>query len=389
MRIAVFTNNYLPNPYGVTGSIESFRRELEVLGHQVFVFAPFYKDYQDNNPNVFRYPSIDIEFKFKFPLAVPYSKKIDKILEKLDPDVIHAQHPNLLGTAARKWAKKKKIPLIFTWHTLYDRYAHFAKIIPQKIAGKWIIKKAVKYANACDQIIIPTESVRPIIRKWGVINPDITAIPTGVEESVFANPDKNIVRKKYHISEDEILLLLISRLTEEKNISFLFEAVAPILKNDAKTKFLVAGDGYLVPELKKMARRKNLEKRIIFAGIIPRVELKNYFSAGDIFVYASKSETQGMAVSEAMYMGLPIVAVEAPGVSSLVENNISGLLVCEDNKEFQKSVGKLIDNSELRKKMGAESARVAREKYTGKVCAQKMLAVYEKAIREKSLRRNS
>jgi 1,2-diacylglycerol 3-alpha-glucosyltransferase len=135
MRIAIFTNNYLPNPYGVAGSVESFRKVFEKLGHDVFIFAPRWKGYQDENPNVFRYPSIETNVKIKFSFAIPFSLKISKVLEKLDLDIIHSQHPNLMGSAAMHWAKKKNIPLVFTWHTLYDQYAHFAPFIPKRIAA--------------------------------------------------------------------------------------------------------------------------------------------------------------------------------------------------------------------------------------------------------------
>lgn len=382
MKIGIFTNNYLPNPYGVTGSVESFRRELETLGHQVFIFAPSWRGYQDQNPHVFRYPSVDIEIKFRFPLAIPYSRKIDKIIASLDFDIIHAQHPNLLGTAAAKWAKKKQIPLVFTWHTLYDRYTNFVPFLPRKMAASWIINKAVNYANACDQVIIPTESIQPVIQKWGVTNRNITAIATGVDEENFKNLEKNIVRKKYGIAENEILLLLVSRLTEEKNVEFLADAVRPLLKDDIRVKFLVVGGGYLMDKLQAKAAADGLVGQMIFTGEIQRNKIGNYFAAGDIFVYASKSETQGMIITEAMYAGLPIVAVRAPGISSIVEDGSNGMLVSEDEPEFQTAVAKLIDESELRKKMGAQSARLAREKYTSRISAQKMLQVYEKAIRE-------
>ena len=125
MNIAIFTNNYLPNPYGVAGSIESFRRQFEKNGHQVYIFAPFSKGYTDKNPRVFRYLSVDLKYKISFPLPIAYSKKISQTLKNLDLDIIHSQHPNLLGTAAMKWARRKNIPLVFTWHTLYDRYTNY------------------------------------------------------------------------------------------------------------------------------------------------------------------------------------------------------------------------------------------------------------------------
>jgi glycosyltransferase involved in cell wall biosynthesis len=385
MKIGIFTNNYLPNPYGVTGSIESFRKQLECRGHTVYIFAPKYKNYIDENIHVFRYPSIDFKYKISFPLAIPYSKKMDKIISGLDLDIIHSQHPNLLGSAAKKWAKKKNIPLCFTWHTLYDKYAHFIPLIPEKISGAWAIKNAAKYADRSDAVIIPTESIRSIIQNWGVANKNIIAIPTGVEEEFYQNPDRNIVRNKFGVKDDEILLLLISRLTEEKNVEFLFRSVLKILENNLKVKFLVSGDGYLVPKLKKMIADNNLEDKVFFEGIVKKEELKNYYAAGDIFVYASKSETQGMIVSEAMYCGLPIVAVKATGIESLVENNQNGFLVSESEEEFSSAVQKLIADPELRKNFAEKSKKLAQEKYTDKICAQNLLEVYQKMISENKM----
>jgi glycosyltransferase involved in cell wall biosynthesis len=382
MRIAFFTNNYLPNVYGVPMSVETLRKEFESRGHEVFIFAPNYYDYQDANKNVFRYPSVDINIKFRLPLGIPYSSKMDKILENLDLDIIHSQHPNLLGSAAMKWAKEKNIPLVFTWHTLYDQYTNFVPFLPAKLTAKWVIKNAVKYANGADVVVVPTESVTPIIQKWGVEN-KIIPIATGVVEEEFLNANKNEIRSKYGIKENETLLLLVSRLTAEKNINFVFDAVAEILKKDANAKFMLVGDGYLLPELKIKAKSENLEERIIFAGIIERENIKNHYAAGDIFVYASKSETQGMIITEAMYMGLPIVAVKATGIESLVENNVNGILTSEDKNEFILAVKNLIEKRDLRERMSLESARIVREKYTSKICAEKMLTVYNEAIKNK------
>src|SRR4030042_3567799 len=213
MRIAIFTNNYLPNPCGVSGSVESFRKEFDRMGHEAYIFAPRWKRYEDENPRVFRYPSINIEIKkIKYPLPFPYSREISKILESLDLDVVHSQHPNLLGSAAARWARRKNIPLVFTWHTLYDQYAHFVPFVPRRWAAWWAIRNARNYANRCDQIIVPTPSVGEIIKKWGVTNKNIAAIPTGVEENQFAVPECMSIRDKYGIKDNEILLFVMTRL---------------------------------------------------------------------------------------------------------------------------------------------------------------------------------
>lgn len=377
MKIAIFTNNYLPNPYGVSGSVESFRKEFERLGHEIYIFAPRWKGYKDENPRVFRYPSIETNIKIKFPIAVPYSGKISKILENIDLDVIHSQHPNLLGSAAARWAKKKKIPLVFTWHTLYDQYAHFFPLVPQKLAAWLAIRNARNYANKCDAVITPTPSVKDIIKKWGVTNKNIFAIPTGVEEEQFADPDRASVRKKYNIADDEILLFVMTRLTAEKNMEFLTDVAIGILKKNKETKLMICGDGDLKDRLFEKVENAGLGDKVIFVGIVSDSEKKNYYAAGDIFVYASKSETQGMVLTEAMYSGLPIVAVRATGVKDIVEDGQAGFLVRETKKEFADAVQRLIDDADLRRKFGEEAKRVAQSKYTSSVCAENMLKVYE------------
>ncbi len=388
MRIAIFTNNYLPNPYGVAGSVESFRREFERLGHEVYIFAPRWKGYEDSNPRVFRYPSVETNVKIKFPLAIPYSFEILKLLKNLKLDVIHSQHPNLLGSAARRWAKKKNIPLVFTWHTLYDQYAHFVPFVPKKVAAWLAIRNARNYANRCDAVVVPTPSVAKIIKGWGVTNESITAVPTGVEEAEFAHADGKSIREKYGIADDEILLFVMTRFTAEKNMEFLFDCALEILSGNERVKFMANGEGYLEKKLRAKVAEKGLEKKVIFVGNVGSNLKKDYYAAGDIFIYTSKSETQGMVLTEAMYSGLPIVAVRATGVCDIVEDgplrrsfseaSRTGFLVSEDKKEFSEAVQKLIDDEDLRKKFGEEAKRVAREKYTSSVCAKKMLEVYEK-----------
>jgi glycosyltransferase involved in cell wall biosynthesis len=380
MKIGVFTNNYLPNPYGVANSIESFRKKLEAWGHPVFIFAPAWKNYQDENPKVFRYPSINTNFKFKFPLPLGYSRKINDLLEKVELDIIHSQHPNLLGTAALKWAKKKKIPLVFTWHTLYDRYTNFVPFLPSAWVSRWTIKNAVKYANQADLVIAPTESIIEILRNWGVRSPIMT-VASGVEEALFQNPQREETREKLNIKKEEILIILVSRLTEEKNVDFIFRALKDLLKKNDQIKFLVVGDGYLLPDLKKLAEKEELIKKIIFSGLIKKEELKNYLAAGDIYVSASQSETQGMSLSEAMYLGLPVIAVSATGTNSLVKNGENGILVSENEKEFSQAVEKLVKDKDLREKMSLASAKIAKENFTDEICAQKMLKIYESLIK--------
>lgn len=382
MNIAIFTNNYLPNPYGVTTSIESFRIELEKLGHRVYIFAPGYEGYRDKNKHVFRYPSVDMNYKIRFPLPIPYSRRISKKIEKLKIDIIHSQHPNLLGSVAWCWAKKKNIPIVFTWHTVYDKYTHYTPLLPQKFATNWIIKNSVKYANKVDKVIVPTQSVKEIIGRWGFKNEDIEIIPTGVDEDNFKGADGNNLRDSLGIEKEKKIILSISRLTEEKNVIFLVREVIVVLKNNPNTVFVLGGDGYLKSELVKIINESGVGEQVFFSGLIERTEVKNYMEMADIFVYASKSETQGTIITEAMYMGLPIVAMDSSGVSDLIENNKTGILVYDKKDVFSDKIEEILLDQERLKFLGESAYEEARKKYTAKVCSLKMLGIYAELIKK-------
>ncbi len=382
MRIGIFTNNYLPNPYGISTSVDGFRRALEREGHIIYIFAPHWSDQQKEkvDDHVFRYPSFKAPTKINFSLVVPHSSRIDKIIKDLNFDIIHAQHPNLLGSVGKKWATKKKIPLIFTWHSLYDRYAHYVPFVPEKISGQWAMRNAVDFANDSDHVIVPTLSVKKTIKENGVTHNRISIVPSGVDEKLFANPHGARIRKKYNISEEKIILGTISRLTEEKNVLFLASAVAEILQKNKNCIFVCCGEGDLRNKMEEIFANRNVSKHVIFVGKIARENVKDYLGAFDVFVYASTSETQGTIVTENMYIGKPIVAVAENGVGDLVESGVNGLSTKEDKKEFVQALQKIVDDSELRKKLGQNAKKLAKEKYTTTVCAKKLLEVYYKTI---------
>ncbi|HFC00439.1 MAG TPA: glycosyltransferase, partial [Phaeodactylibacter sp.] len=173
--------------------------------------------------------------------------------------------------------------------------------------------------------------------------------------------------------------LSISRLTEEKNVVLLLKMVASILRKRKDAIFVLGGDGYLLKKLKKETKNLGVSKKVIFPGMIKKSEVKDYFAMTDVFVYASQSETQGMIISEAMFAGLPVVALDANGVRDLVLNGETGRLVFE-NKQFGKELRKILDNNDLQKKFSQKAKERAERKYTDRACALKMLDVYKKLL---------
>ncbi len=386
MHIGIFTNNYLPNPYGVSASVEGFRKGLIAAGHRVSVFAPTwhgqkYTDAQD----VYRYPSLAVPTKVAFSLVVPYAPKLDKKIEACDFDIIHAQHPNLLGTQAHRWAKQKDIPLIFTWHSLYDRYAHYVPFVPEAFAGKWMMKTARAFAQSADHVIVPTASVQKIILQQGLSHKRIHIIPSGVDEELFAHADGHHIREQYNIPTQAQLIVSISRLTKEKNVRFLAHAIKKVLAQNPQTYFLFGGEGDLLIELKKILYSKNIPhstQRVIFPGKIARSDVKNILAAADLFVYASTSETQGTIITEAMYMGVPIVAVRASGVEDLIVEGTTGILTREATSDLSYAVLRCLSDRHAHQSCGQKARAYAKKHYTVTACTKKLIDVYSQAIDE-------
>lgn len=383
MKIAFFTNNYLPNPYGVSRSIESFRHQLTALGNNVTIFAPAWDKDRSARDDVYRYPSIDIRYRFNLPLVMPYSRKLSSVLKNSQFNVIHTHHPTALGVVAKKVAQQKNIPLIFTWHTLYDHYTNFVPFPLRFLVFWWFIPTAVRYANNADSIVVPTEYTKQYMLSKGVTNPNISIIPTGITSTVYDKAQPDTVRKEHYIAQENTIILTVCRLTKEKNVLFLTEVVLPVLKRHRNVCWIVVGDGYLRASMEECAVRYGVSDRVLFVGEKNQTEVRDYYAGSDIFVYASVSETQGMVISEAMYMGLPIVAVDSAGVSDLIIHKETGMLVEEKKDVFEKTLELLLQDDTLKKKLSQTAKSYALEHFTDIVCSKRLLKVYRDTIARK------
>ena len=384
MHVGIFTNNYLPNPYGISTSIEGFRVGLEKKGHKVSIFAPAWiGETKKDLPNVYRYPAFKAPTKLPFSIAFPYAPKIDKQIRDMKFDLIHAQHPNLVGAQGKRWAKEKNIPLIYTWHSIYDKYTHYAHPIPHKFAAKWIIESALSFARSADHVIVPTNSMLEIVKSKGFSHKNVHIVPSGVDEELFSNPSGQEIRKKYNIPSNAVLISSISRLTQEKNVCFLAEVMKKVLLQNKEVYFLFGGEGNLFGKVKEILSSELIKDRVIFTGKIKRELVKNYLDSSDIFVYASTTETQGTIISEAMYMGVPIVALDASGVRDMVVDGETGYLTTQSVNDMVYTVSKCIKNTSDRERLSTEALRYAKKNYTVEVCTKKLLDVYNEAIFER------
>lgn len=374
MKIAFFSNSYLPYLSGVTLSIKTLSDELQELGHSVAIVGPQYPGHRETSPNIFRLLSIPAPYP-GYRLVLPYSYNI---FSKLNPEIIHAHQPFGVGLAALLLARRRKIPFVYSFHTLFSRYVHHVSFVPQRLAKLFIAVYLIFFCNQADCVIVPSEMVRRflVLRK---IKTRVEVIPTGVDLNKIK--PKFGIRQKFGIPPEAKFLLYSGRLSAEKNVPFLLEAFPRIRQQEKDAYLLLAGGGPKEKEYRKLARE--LDDHILFTGQIPHAEVIDCYLAADLFVYASITETQGLVLTEAKACGLPVVALFGGGLSDVVKNGVDGYLVPRNQQKFVEHVLRLLKNESLRKEMSVRAREDAHNRFSSLAVAKQMETVYNSLINQK------
>jgi len=325
MNILILTNTYAPHVGGVARSVAAFAEEYRRRGHRVLIVAPEFPDMPGHETDVIRVPAIQKFNASDFSVALPLGPQFSDAIDAFGPEIVHSQHPFLLGMTAVRVARRRELPLVFTHHTLYERYTHY---VPgdSPAMKRFAIELATRYANLSDQVFAPSESIRDLLVERGVVAP-IEVVPTGVRLESFAAGDGAAVRRQLGIPGDAFVVGHLGRLAPEKNLEFLAHAVAEFVAGDARAHFLVIGTGPSEKVIRDTFARAGLAARLHVLGILQGRQLADALHAMDVFAFASLSETQGMVLTEAMAAGLPVVALDAPGAREVVEDGVNGRLL--------------------------------------------------------------
>ncbi len=377
MKIGVFTNCYLPLVNGVVGAITLLKKGITEQGHQVYIFAPGYDDYIDED-DVFRYPAVDLTRKVKFPVAIPFSPRISSILRDINLDIIHSHHPFVLGPASVKVARRKRVPSIYTFHTQYDHYTHYVPL-PKNLVKEFSKHKIRKHCDSVTQITTPADSARRILQGYG-IKRSIEVIPNPMDLTRFQNRDGGLIREKYRLHQEK-LLINIGRVAPEKNLPLLLNIYQYILNHAHRntTRLMILGDGPDLPKLRQQAERMGIAENVIFTGLVNPSEIPEYLAAADLFVMTSFTEVKPLAQLESLAAGLPIVAISAPGADDTIVHGENGLLVSKEIPDFGEAVlGLLFDPDRLRRYRVAALKTAAR--YSHSKIAADYLNLYERTI---------
>ena len=383
MHIAFFTNYYHPVVNGVVRSVASFRENLMKQGHNVFIFAQSDSSYKDDEPFIFRYPSLPLPLG-DISTAIPVSPFVDQLLPTLKLDVIHTHHPILLGQTAARKASELDLPLVFTFHTQYWEYTHYIPF-PQETIQEFL-KNAVhrwlrEFMQKCQHIIIPSESLKDILFRDYGLHERYSVIPTGTDLEPFLNADGKSLRSK-NGWQDETVLISVGRLAPEKNWDTLVRAFAKVHEKHPETRLVLIGDGTARSSLEELAAELGVSERVTFTGAVPFQEIPRYLKAADVFAFASITETQGLVTIEAMAAGLPVVAVNGPGTRDIVEPGKQGFLVENDPDALAKGINKLLSDRQRIKRMSNSALKKAKT-FDVNQLGKQLLGVYEKAIQDK------
>ena len=405
MKIAMLTNNYRPFVGGVPISVERQAQELVKLGHDVTVFAPMYGKDEAEKAEVKaadeRAPERVVRYRtwkkkmdngMVYPVVYPY--EITDVFQRETFDCIHVHHPVFVGPVALMLGRKYHIPVIYTYHTRYEDYLHYIpcfrtdehsgalkRKLVDKIGGSVIPSYMKWFGNQCDMVLAPSAGMQQVIREYGVTGPS-AVFPTGFAEEFYKRNVKRSmqIRQEYGKGKKH-LLVTVSRLEKEKNYRFLLRGIAE-LRHQTGDDFhvMIIGDGSRKAQLKAGAAVLGIQDLITFVGNVPHGEVKDYLAAADLFLFASKSETQGIVLAEAMAAGSPVVAVHAVGSDDIIKDGYNGYLTDEDEKEWAKRVEKALEPERNRRMRAA--ALVTAENYRAS-----SLAIYEEMLYNQCVRR--
>ncbi len=386
MRIGMLADVYKPHVSGITNYIELNKKWLEDKGHDVFVFTFGDETYQDEEGNVIRSPGLPL-LDTGYYLGFRYSSEAIRLLRMMD--VVHVHHPFLSGSLSLRYCRPRGIPIIFTNHTRYDLYARaYLPVLGELVGDSALEAYLPVFCRSVDMVISPSNGMRDVLRKLGV-TVEIKVIPNGVDLTAFRQPIIAADRSDLGFDAHNVVFIYVGRLGPEKNLPFLIRCFAGVVQAFPQARLLLVGDGPERKSLQETVERNGIAPYVCFAGMVPYEKVCRFLKMADVFATASVTEVHPLSVIEAMAAGLPVLGIHSPGISDSVIDGVSGFLVGEeDMAAYAAKMARLISEKEERLRMG-KRAQQESERFSIDYTGEKMLEVYQSAIKGKAQKRRS
>jgi 1,2-diacylglycerol 3-alpha-glucosyltransferase len=385
MRILMISDVYFPRVNGVSTSIQTFRRELAALGHESTLIAPAYPAAHDDDTGIVRIGSRRVPFDPEDRMMK--AGEIRRLAARLDAeayDIVHIQTPFVAHYLGVHLADRLGLPRVETYHTFFEEYLfHYIPFLPLT----WLQGLARRYSRAqsrdVDALIVPSSAMRDRLGEYGVETP-MHVLPTGIPLAEFSGGDGAAFRRAHRIPAGRPMLLFVGRVAFEKNIEFLIGALELALRAVPDLLLVIAGEGPASGDLKKLVARRHLQEHVLFVGYLERNRsLLDCYRAADAFVFASRTETQGLVLLEAMALGVPVISTAVMGTRDIVGPG-RGALVPEDNEAaFAAAIVRYARDPRLRPRLSQEAIGFARE-WQADAMAQRLAQIYESVARPRA-----
>jgi 1,2-diacylglycerol 3-alpha-glucosyltransferase len=389
MRILMISDVYFPRINGVSTSIQTFRRGLHAAGHETVLIAPEYPGADADRENGIRrvpsrYLPRDPEDRAMKPGAI---RALRPQIERLEPDLVHIQTPFIAHYQGTALARALRVPVIESYHTYFEEYLHhYVPLLPRAVMRFAARRFTVSQCNVLDTLVVPSRAMEQALLDYGVRCP-MHIIPTGMEMERFAGGDGARFRTQLGITPAQPVLVHVGRIAHEKNIEFLFRMFAQVVRSKPDAVFVVAGEGPALPSCKAYVRSLGLGATVRFVGYLSRErELLDCYRAGDLFVFSSKTETQGLVLLESMALGTPVVSTAHMGTADIVNPQRGAHVAPDDEAEFANIVVRLLDDPARRAAMSAE-ARAYAATWSASAMADRLAGLYSAVLGQAS--RNS
>ena len=390
MRIGIFTETYTPYISGLVTSEVMLKKALEKKGHEVYVVTANLESFNyeyDEEERILKIPGIPTGI-YDSRLTSIYPLQALKKIKSWNLDVIHSQTEFAIGTFARLYAKQYGIPIVHTYHTMYEDYVHYITKGYFNKSSKKLVEYLTKFYcdKTINELIVPTKKAYNLFKEKYNVQRNIHIIPTGIEVERFykekTNEKKvNELKKKYHIKKNNFTLIFVGRIAEEKNIPFLIDVMHDLIKEKPNLKLLIIGDGPDKEKYEELSKQQGTEKNIIFTGKVEWEEIPKYYHIGSAFISASTTETQGLTIIEAMAASLPALCIDDESFNGTVIDDLNGFLF-KNKKECEEIIKKLMSNQKLLN-YTKNGARTSADKHSSKYFAEAVLDVYKEAIRKR------
>lgn len=382
MNILLISDVYFPRVNGVSTSIRSFAQAMQNQGHTVHLLAPDYGVETEDEDWITRIPAHTIYFDPEDRL-MSYGKLLDLLseLRKRHFDIVHVHTPFVAHYAGKRLAHLLDVPVMETYHTFFEDYLHhYLPWIP-KAPAKWLARTISKrQCNAVDAVISPSAPMHDVLVDYGVRKP-IEVIATGLQAHSFADADGEMFRNEYGISLERPMVLYVGRVAFEKNIAFLLHMTLALRELHPNILFVIAGEGPALPSLKQKTQALGLQRNVQFIGYLDReTQLNACYKACDVFVFASKSETQGLVLLEAMAQSRPVVAIAELGTKSILLEGEGVLIAPEDEQVFAERVHTLLNDKKLAAHVASRGHAYVSQQWTIDAKATQMVKVYKRVI---------